>query len=51
MVRDELSIVDDMVVKGSRIVIPQCLQERVVKLAHQGHQGIVRSKARKRNLL
>ena len=45
MVRDELFIVDDMVVKGSRIVIPQYLQDRVVKLAHRGHQGIVRSKA------
>ena len=49
MVRDELSIVDKMVVKGSRIVIPRCLQDRMVKLAHQGHQGIVRTKASHRS--
>ena len=45
MVYNELSIVDEIVVKGSPIVMPQCLQDRVVILAHQEHQEIVKTKA------
>jgi hypothetical protein len=30
--------------RGRRIVIPQCLQRRVVNLAHEGHQGIIKTK-------
>lgn len=36
---------DDLVIRGSRIVIPSSLQSRTVNLAHKGHQGIVRTKA------
>jgi hypothetical protein len=31
--------------KETRIVIPQLLAEKVIDLAHQGHQGIVKTKA------
>ena len=34
--------------KGSRIVLPQKMQRRALILAHEGHQGVVRAKARLR---
>ncbi|XP_028418333.1 uncharacterized protein K02A2.6-like [Dendronephthya gigantea] len=30
--------------RGTRIVIPQSLQSRVIRLAHEGHQGIIKTK-------
>ena len=41
---EELSVVNEMVLRGSRIVVPESLQCRMVKLAHDGHQGLVKSK-------
>ena len=44
--RDELSILDGVVLKGIRIVIPvQCRSEVLEKL-HEGHFGIDRTKLR-----
>ena len=34
------------VLQGSRIVIPESLRGEVLRLAHEGHQGIVNVKAR-----
>jgi hypothetical protein len=34
-----------LVLRGDRIVVPKSLQKRVIELAHQGHQGIVKTKA------
>ena len=34
-----------MLLKDTRIVIPHSLSEKVVDIAHQGHQGIVKTKA------
>ena len=31
--------------KNSRIVIPRCFEIIVVKLAHIGHQGLVKTKS------
>ena len=28
----------------NRIVVPSCLQERIIDLAHEGHQGLVKTK-------
>ncbi|XP_058814114.1 uncharacterized protein K02A2.6-like [Topomyia yanbarensis] len=36
----ELCRVDDVLLRGDRIVIPEILQGRVVQLAHEGHPGI-----------
>ena len=36
---DELTIVDGMVVRGDKLVIPEELQAIVVQLAHEGHLG------------
>ena len=41
---NELTVVDGLVLRGERIVVPQTLREAVVKIAHEGHQGIVRTK-------
>ena len=31
--------------RGSRIVVPKGLQKRVVKFAHEGHQGLVKTRS------
>ncbi|KAK3763364.1 hypothetical protein RRG08_031862, partial [Elysia crispata] len=43
-IKDELTIHDGIVLRQSRILIPDSLQLRVVKLAHSAHQGIVKTK-------
>ena len=43
--KDELAITKDgLLLRGTKLVIPKKLQERVIELAHQGHQGIVKTK-------
>ena len=41
---NELAVVDGLVLRGERIVVPQTLREAMAKIAHEGHQGIVRTK-------
>ena len=45
-VRQELSVTADkkLLLRGTRMVIPESLQQQAIALAHEGHQGIVRSK-------
>jgi transposase InsO family protein len=43
--RQSLSIVDGCILNGDRIVIPQCLRNRVLNHLHAGHPGIQRMKA------
>ena len=38
-----------LLLRGSRMVIPQVLREYVLKLAHEGHQGIMTTKCRLRS--
>ena len=40
---NELAVVDGLVLRGERIVVPQTLREAMVTIAHEGHQGIVRT--------
>ena len=47
-VKDELWIIGQIVMRGNRIILPEKLWEHTVKLAHKGHQGIVRTKSRLR---
>ena len=43
-VRSELTSVDgNLVLRRSRIVVPDALQKRMVELAHEGHQRLVKS--------
>ena len=45
-VRDELTISedDDFILRGTRIIIPSELRQRALALAHEGHQGLVKTK-------
>ena len=45
----ELSVANGMLLRGSRLVVPQALRRRVLDLAHEGHQGIVRTKEKLRS--
>lgn len=44
--KDELTVSDesDVILKNSRIVIPVTLRSRAVTLAHEGHQGLTKTK-------
>ena len=45
-VRSELTTIGFIVLRRTRIVIPSELREHVLKLAHEGHPGIVMMKKR-----
>ena len=47
-VRHELTYVGCVVIRGTRIVPPASLRDRILELAHEGHQGIVKTKERLR---
>ena len=42
--RNELSIKDSVILKANKIIIPTSLQKRVLNLAHESHQEIVKTK-------
>ena len=43
-IKHELCVIDGIVYRGSRIVVPLALQKRVVELSHRGHQGMSKAK-------
>ena len=43
-VAEELSVVKAVLLRGDKIVIPTSLQNKAVKIAHEGHQGLVKTK-------
>ena len=47
-VKDELWRYGNIVMRGDRIVMPESLWKHTLRLAHEGHQGMVRTKARLR---
>jgi len=49
--KDEMCKIGYLVLRGTRIIVPACLQQRLVHIAHEGHQGIVKTKARLRSKL
>ncbi|XP_055605305.1 uncharacterized protein K02A2.6-like [Uranotaenia lowii] len=40
MISTELCCVNDVLLRGDRIIIPQKLRQRVLQLAHEGHPGM-----------
>ena len=48
-VKNELCTYGQLLLCGSRLVIPQVLQQNVLELAHDGHQGILKTKCRLRS--
>ena len=45
-VRHELTVIGQVVLRSTRIVSPSCYRDRILMLAHKGHQGIVKTKER-----
>ena len=43
-VKEELCVIGKVVLRGTRIVIPQSLRQQVLAIAHEGHVGIVATK-------
>ncbi|CAG2225151.1 unnamed protein product [Mytilus edulis] len=48
-IRSELCAIGQLVLRGTRIVIPISLREQVLQLVHEGHPGIVVMKTRLRS--
>ena len=46
MIKDELSVNSDenVILQDTRLVIPKSLQTRIVNIAQEGHQGVVKFK-------
>ena len=42
--REEHTIEDGLILKGTRIVIPSKKQEPILKLIHEGHLGLTKCK-------
>lgn len=43
-IKQELSVSNGVILGGTRIIVPGRLRQRVIMLAHSGHQGIVKTK-------
>jgi len=50
-IRDEMSTYDGLVLVGSRIVIPELLRSMMVKLVHEAHMGMEKTKSRMRQVI
>ncbi|XP_055615315.1 uncharacterized protein K02A2.6-like [Toxorhynchites rutilus septentrionalis] len=37
--KNELGFIGDLVVRGNKLVVPDCLRQRMLDLAHEGHPG------------
>ena len=46
VIKDELIVApQNIVLRGSRIVVPESLQQQAIDIAHETHQGLVKTKA------
>lgn len=50
-IKDQLLRLDDLILRGDRILVPKSLRERIVQTAHIGHQGSTSMKAQLRSRL
>ncbi|KAJ8046234.1 hypothetical protein HOLleu_04849 [Holothuria leucospilota] len=50
LVRDELCLVNDVILRGKKVVIPSALTQHVLGFTHEAHQGMSRTKQRLREL-
>jgi hypothetical protein len=46
--RHDLTVIDGIIIKGNRIIIPRTLRREVLQMLHNAHQGMDRSKRRAR---
>lgn len=49
-IRDELSTYNNYILRGTRLIAPHSVRHALIELAHEGHQGMVRTKQRLRDL-
>ena len=49
VILNELTYLGQVVLRGTRIVIPEKLRKRVLDLSHERHQGTVKTKERIRS--
>ena len=42
--REELAVIDGLIVKGCHVIIPSALQNEALRLLHSFHMGIVKMK-------
>lgn len=49
--KEELTVLDGVLLKGTKIVIPTSMRSQMVKLVHEGHLGIEKCKRRARDVL
>ncbi|XP_062574225.1 uncharacterized protein K02A2.6-like [Saccostrea cucullata] len=49
--RDELSCIDGILYKSHKLVVPKSMQNEMLEKLHIGHQGIVKTKNRARDIL
>ena len=47
--RDEFWLFGHILMRGNKVVVPETLRDKIIKLAHEGHQGMVRTKSRIRS--
>ncbi|KAK3740432.1 hypothetical protein QZH41_004600 [Actinostola sp. cb2023] len=43
-VKQELTVANGVILRGTRIIVPETLRQRMIMLAHSVHQGIVKTK-------
>ena len=48
-VKDELCVYGELLLRGKRMVVPRILPDRVMKIAHEIHQEVVKTKNRLRS--
>lgn len=49
--KDELSVLDGVLLKGTKIVVPISMRKQMLKLVHEGHLGMEKCKRRAREVL
>ena len=49
--QEELTVVDGLIMRGERIVVPKVLRPEMLKRIHEGHMGIEKCKIRAREVL
>ena len=47
----ELSVVDGVIIKSNRVVVPTSLRQRMLQIIHEGHMGIEKCRSRARRSL
>ena len=50
-IRGELCVVDGVLYKGEKVVLPKSLRKAMLQKIHESHLGVVKSKSRAREIL